>query len=243
MVTLVRRLLEIHSFLNKEVTMKIRVVFVILILASSLIGFAQGTFQDLYFEQATIVPLGSGYSAASAFPGWQAIYGTTPTSIVGLDAISIGAAEISLVNDNPSEGLVPLQGNFSAYLFSNPTTTTTLSQTGLVPGGTESIQMDVVEMNGGTFAVTLGGQSINMVPLQTFPNYTLYGANVSAWSGQTANLSITENVPSNPAVYPDELQLDNITFSTQTVPEPSPLVLTGAGALVFALYRCFAPKR
>jgi hypothetical protein len=37
--------------------------------------------------------------------------------------------------------------------------------------------------------------------------------------------------------------LDDIAFSTQAIPEPSPLALTGVGALVFALYRRFAPKR
>jgi hypothetical protein len=37
--------------------------------------------------------------------------------------------------------------------------------------------------------------------------------------------------------------LDDISFSTTSIPEASPLVLTGVGGLLFALYRRFAPKR
>jgi hypothetical protein len=39
------------------------------------------------------------------------------------------------------------------------------------------------------------------------------------------------------------LGLDDIAFSTQAVPEPNPLALTGIGALLFALFRRFAPKQ
>jgi hypothetical protein len=111
----------------------------------ALSALAQGTFQDLDFEQATIVPLGNGISAASAFPGWQTLIGTTPTSVVYLDGKSAGSPLISLVNNDPSEGLAPLQGNYSAYLISASIpaarTSVTLSQTGIVPASTESIQL------------------------------------------------------------------------------------------------------
>jgi hypothetical protein len=37
--------------------------------------------------------------------------------------------------------------------------------------------------------------------------------------------------------------LDDITFSPNAVPEPSPIALMGIGGLFFALCRRFAPKR
>jgi len=56
-------------------SMKIKVLSAISVLASTLVGISQGTFQDLDFEQASIVQLGPGISAASAFPGWQTLIG------------------------------------------------------------------------------------------------------------------------------------------------------------------------
>jgi hypothetical protein len=155
----------------------------ILLITSVRLCSSQGTFQNLDFEAAEVTGYTPNYPipTSSAFPNWQAIYGTTPTSQVSFDGISIGAAEISIVNDYPAFGLVPLQGNYSAYLFSAPSTTTTLSQSGLVPPGTQSIQMDIVERNGGSFTVALDGTTINMVRWQTLPNCTVYAGNVSAW--------------------------------------------------------------
>ncbi len=221
--------------------MKTRLISLIVLSTSIRVSFSQGTFQNLDFEAANVAgtQINSLVPTASAFPGWQTFEGTTEISSVVYDGISTGAFEISIVD---TKGGLPIQGNYSAYLFSSLGTTTTLSQTGLVPAGTESIQMDAYEALG-SFTVTLAGQTVNLVPLQTFPNFTLYGGNISAWSGDNAALSITENLPTNPGIYPDELELDNITFSTQVIPEPAPVVLTGIGGLLFALYRRFAPKR
>ena len=69
--------------------------------------------------------------------------------------------------------------------------------------------------------------------------YTVYGVNVTPYEGQSGQLEFTAfggNAPS-------QIELDDISFSTQAVPEPNPLALTGVGALLFALYRRFAPKR
>jgi hypothetical protein len=69
--------------------------------------------------------------------------------------------------------------------------------------------------------------------------YILYGANISAWAGQTGDLEFTADFN----VHDPYLVLDDISFSPTTViPEPSPVALTGIGGLLFALYRRFAPK-
>jgi hypothetical protein len=224
--------------------MKAAIAIVIFAYSSTLL--AQGTFQDLNFEQAAIVPLGTGISAGSAFPGWQEFYGSIPTSVVSYDAATIGAANIAIVDDK--SGYVPFQGNYMAFLEGATTpglsTSVTLSQTGMVPTGIESIQLDANQAPGSSFVVSLDGDAVNMVPLESYSGYTLYGGNVSAWSGQNATLSITELPPSNQQFSPTLLQLDDISFSpTAVIPEPSPLVLTGLGGLLIALYRRFAPKR
>jgi hypothetical protein len=95
-----------------------------------------------------------------------------------------------------------------------------------------------------SFLVTVGGQTVNMTPLQAFPSYTLYGGNISAWAGHGATLSITEELPDGlPGQSPSVLELDNIFFSTQSVPEPGPAMLTGIGALVFSLFRRIIKRR
>jgi hypothetical protein len=211
----------------------------IILFAHSLSAFAQGTFQNLDFEAANL----SGYSppalvpTTSAFPGWQALIGTTPTSTVGYNSETLSIASIS-INDE-----MLIQGNYTAFLQSaivgSQSTSVTLSQTGIVPNGTESIELDANEPNGGAFAVTLGGDNLTMFPLQTFSGYTLYGGNVSAWAGQDVALSITQLPPSSSSglFTPSLLELDNITFSTTAVPEPNSILLTGIGGLIFAWYR------
>jgi hypothetical protein len=225
--------------------MRSKLLILLCFLVDRTVVRSQGTFQNLDFEAANVSAYspGSLVPTASAFPGWQALIGTTPTSTVGYDAETLSVASISINNG------ALIQGSYTAFLQSavvgSQSTSVTLSQTGLVPTGAESIELDGNEPNGGSFAVTLGGDNITMFPLQTFSGYTLYGGNISAWGGQDASLSITQLAPAseNGEYSPSLLELDNITFSTQAIPEASPLVLTGVGGLLFALYRRFAPKR
>ncbi|MGO8701814.1 MAG: hypothetical protein ACLQVY_29375 [Limisphaerales bacterium] len=205
----------------------------------------QGTFQNLDFEEADVSGdhVNSLVATSSAFPFWQAFYDTTPATEVWYDSISTGAPLISIVDGQAGP---VIQGNYSAYLFSASSTVTTLSQTGLVPVGAQSIQMEASEYFG-SFFVLLGGQAVNMVAIQSFPNYTLYGGNISAWAGQFATLSITEGLPTGlPHQSPSYLELDNITFSPNAVtatPEPSTVALTALEGLLFALYRRLVPMR
>ena len=94
-----------------------------------------------------------------------------------------------------------IQGNYTAILQSGETlgtiqqpADTTLSQTALVPVGTQSLLFEADEafdQNKQFLVVTFGGQALFLTPLSTGSNYTLYGANVSAWAGQTAELAFT----------------------------------------------------
>jgi hypothetical protein len=115
---------------------------------------------------------------------------------------------------------------------------TTLSQTSLVPIGTQSLQFEAYEAfdSQGSFAVTLGGQTLYLTTLGTGADYTLYGANVSQWAGQTAQLAFTV-FAENPHVDDEYLYLDAIQFSTQSIPEPSAFALVALGALLLGLCR------
>ena len=227
--------------------MKSTRVLVIALLTGTQTGFSQGTFQDLNFEEANP---GAGSSAPNLFPGWQVFYGSTQGSVVGYDTVSTGGALISIQDDK--YGYVPIQGNYTAFLQSASigvpleSISVALSQTGIVPTGTESIQLDASEANDGSFVVALGGDTISMVPLQTISGYTLYGGNISAWAGKDATLSITQLAPptANGEYSPSLLELDDINFSPiGVVPEPDPLVLMGMGAALVAAYRRLMENR
>jgi hypothetical protein len=123
--------------------------------------------------------------------------------------------------------------------------TASISQTGIIPAGTQSLHFEGLPAiaDGGQVQVSIGTQTVPVVQIGTGPNYTLFGANISAWAGKTESISFTVG----PAPLPytvNNWELDDITFSPNTVvPEPSPFALTALGGLLFALYRRLAPKR
>jgi hypothetical protein len=211
----------------------------------------QGNFQNLGFESANLSgPPQIGVPIGTALPAWSASFsspgvGTNAVTQVWFDGPSLGGTAISLIDANTGSGFTPIQGRYSVALFGWPSgmfsptgnpTYATISQTGLVPSGTESLLMDVNAWYG--FTVTLGGQTINMVPLQAFPAYTTYGGVVSGLAGLGAQLSIT----APPTGVPNAVLLDNIQFSTQFVPEPGIFGLCALGALLLG-WRVLARRR
>ena len=203
-------------------------------------GQAQG-FVNLDFESADVSgypPRSMDVPIASALPGWSGFYGNIPVGQVWYDGVSLGGTAISVVDNNvgvPSFG--PIDGVYSAWLFGSYLAPATISQTGLVPTGTKSLQVDI-QSEGTPFQVSLGGQSLSMVPLQTFPTFTLYGADISSFGGLTENLAFTSPVGSGfPGVPLNFLEVDDIVFSPNAIPEPASWVLLVCGAGVFALSR------
>ena len=225
----------------------ISIIFTAALLSLAESCFAQG-FMNLNFESANV----SGYSPPSfsvpitnALPGWSGSYsnstsgGGFATTQAAYDLMTLGNF-IEVIDTNFVYN--PLQGNYSAVLFwgggngGGPTFySSTISQTGLVPAGTASLLFDAFAA-GAPFIVTLGGETINVTPLQTFSNYTLYGGNVpSIMAGQSETLSFTETADSvNQAGL---FELDNIQFSTQSIPEPSTFALAAFGAMLLGLRR------
>ncbi len=205
---------------------------------------AQGIFQNLDFESAIptgYAPNSSDVPVSVVLPGWSAYYGTNQASLVWDDGISIGGAIISVVDTNVAFSFFnPLQGKYSAYLFgggSGPLVSSTISQTGVVPAGTLSLSFDAY-VSGAPFVVTLGGQTINMVPLQILPNYTVYGGNTPpSFAGQSETLSFTEPPATGGLPQPSMFELDNIQFSVNSIPEPGTCALILCGTVVFGVNR------
>lgn len=205
-------------------------------------------FQNLDFESPflPLVPVSPGdphVPLTNAFPGWQGWVGTTSEPLAFYNDFFLASASISLFGPEwPASGRI--EGNYTASLMSghhyerpSEIVSASLSQTGDVPANTRWLLFNAFvagEVSPGIFSVSLGGQNLDLVPLDTGPNYTQYGADVSAFAGQTEDLRFTALVyEPYVAGARSGLWLDSISFSP--VPEPSSVALTTLGLVAVGL--------
>lgn len=214
------------------------------ILCFSLHGGA-ASFTNLNFEAADVPVLNTGQflevTPEQALPGWNALIGTHPATLVGYNGLPIGSAAISLLGPNfYSTNLIP-QGRFSTVLTAafSPQDNfagvdVSLSQAGLIPNGIKSITFLSSEP---TVGVSVDGASLSLTPLLVGGLFTRYGVDVTSYAGQQVNLKFTSFfvAPSGAAVT-----LDDIRFSTNPIPEPSSLALLALAGVGLA-WRLF-PK-
>jgi hypothetical protein len=213
-----------------------------LLLAGISRASAQGTFQDLNFENANIVPNSEQLlDVANALPGWTVIYGDVQQAEIRYNALSLGGTAATLEAAGYPGSIAVLDGDFSLFLqggsIEGVQTPVSISQTGQIPFGTQSLLFESPGAN--SLQVSIGNDNLTLFPVGSGiandgQNYLVYGANVSAFSGRTEQLSFT--APGGSGAY----LIDDISFSPNAVPEPSPIVLTGIGGLLFALYRRLA---
>jgi hypothetical protein len=210
--------------------MKLRLLtsLVAVLFATLQTTFAQGTFQNLDSEQATVPPTpvggyGSFVDPAAAFPGWT-VGGFTnfPTpigTVVGYNTVSLGAPYVILIGpDFPNgTGYSAIQGSYSVEMgyFSGLGVPPTLSQTGLVPADANSISLAGYVSN-----LTLNGVN---VPLFATQGGRLEG-DVSSFAGHTAQLTFSV------LGYFDDIQ-----FSASAIPEPGVPAIAGLGAVLLSL--------
>jgi|ERR1043166_4398994 hypothetical protein len=222
-----------------------RVILLVALLVShpSFSVFTQGTFQNLDFEGAFLVPIpGDVYGRvqfAPAFPGWTGFVGGVQQNAAQYNNAFLDSSGISVIDHGSSfpPSILVIEGNFTAVLqagFALGTfqpTDTTLAQTGLIPPGTQTLlfRAYVSSLDPRNFGVTLGGQTLSLTSLSNAPNYTLYGADISALAGQTAELAFTV-FAQNPHMNNRDLFLDSIQFSNQPIPEPGILGLFALAA-------------
>jgi len=215
------------------------------LLLSTGVAPAQNTFQNLDFESAAIVPVSGGrfIDFGQAFPGWTGYVAGTQQGLAVYDALAMSTAGFSII-DAAYQGQFGatgslIEGSYTAVVVSGRAgvvqpSDATLVQTGLVPAGTESLLFKA-QFDGfsplSSFSVTLGGQTLSLVPLGSGTNYTLYGADVQALAGQAVQLQFT--VFSYPQqLGADYLFLDAMEFSDQPIPEPGIFTLSALGALL-----------
>jgi len=201
-------------------------------------AFGQG-FVNLDFEQATIAPTPVGgwtYPAdpTQCFPGWTM---SGAGVVVMYNDLSLGAPAAILMGPNFPNAVnyTPLQGSYSVllqYFGSTPYLPPTLSQTGLIPAGTESINFLTLSGENDA-AVSVDGVNISLVPVF---GGRLAG-DVSAFAGTVAQLTFSTTTTSISAGYANRFYFDDIQFSTSSVPEPSNFYLAIVGTFLFCGFR------
>jgi hypothetical protein len=233
--------------------MRIRAFVLLVTFATSAFG---QQFVNLSFESADVsgaappfytVPLTNGV------PGWQASgfyhlrngLGTFSISqnvyfnTTDLDQITLGIYNSS----NSSPSIHPVFGNYSAYieadLGSVDNSQLSLAQSGLVPADAQSLRFRVMpysSMSGvaAQLSVVLGGQPLSLNVLSVQPTYQIMGADISPYANTLAQLRFDVNAAYFSLGGPNVLVgigLDNITFSSTQIPEPSSVALFAAALL------------
>ena len=202
-------------------------------------ALAQGTFQNLNFEQANPISAGDPgapyfVTATSALPYWRVCYGGVQETQVSYNAVSTGATQVTLVSTD-----IPLydaiDGSYSVLLQGIvPGSEASISQTGMIPSATETLLFEA-QPGIGPLDVQLGTQIIPLSTVGSGPNYALYAADISAWAGDTEELTFSAIGGSY-----NNWELDDITFSPNAVPEPSTLALLVTGGMALAAPRWLA---
>ena len=200
---------------------------------------AQGTFQNLGFEQAAIVPVGGGNPsfyvvAASALPNWNTYINNSTVDWIVHNTISLSGTAISI--HDAASSRTPLRGNYSVFLQGSSATLSpnnvSVAQTGLIPVGSQSL---LFRAWGDNFQVSVNGQTLSLIPVSSGGNYTVYGTDITPFAGSSTELRFT-------ALPTGSLFFDSIQFSTSPVPEPTIIVLTGIGACLFGFRRWLRRK-
>jgi hypothetical protein len=180
---------------------------------------SQGSFQNLGFESAhSLPPPGSYVAVVDALPGWTAATGSVQVTAIPYNMV-VAFPRVGLYGSNTLE----ISGVFSVLLSRDGS----ISQTGLVAENAESLLFKGHWTSATPLGVFLGGQSLSYVAISNGPNYTLYGADISTFAGQTARMDFFAQSPS---LY----LLDDIEFSSQPIPEPASLALLCWGGLLLA---------
>jgi hypothetical protein len=217
----------------KRITMTLAIAAIFIISAHG-----QG-FLNLNFESAQNLPgnpgaHGTPVSVSDGLPNWTAYDGDLALSSIYYVSNSFpGGASSSVELEG---GSLALSGEFCVGLYGG-----SISPTGLVPGNTESLQFATHgtgaggSLGGTGFSVTLGGQSLSYSALSTGPDYIVYGANIpTGMDGQMEALAFSDG---------GDVLLDDIEFSSMSVPEPSQFALIGLGAILFKALKASSGSR
>ena len=210
---------------------------------------AQGApFQNLDFEAPLIdtgIPIGLEPYDLFSIPGWTAYAAGTAQSGVMVNNFTLDYTELDVMSSSPPPGslnlepsFAPIQGANSVYLESvfalGPAS---ITQEGDVPETAKSLHFEVAHWGDGPvagtaplpayFTASLGGENLALHVVGNVPGAVELAADVSAWAGQTANLSIGVTAPSGSTDFEFWGEVDSVFFSPTAVPEPSTTALAG----------------
>ena len=185
---------------------------------------AQGTFQNLDFEQAQIIfdnPYFALIATTNAVPGRTVLANGVPINEVQLDSVLLKGAGIA----DKIQGHA-LDGNYSVMLagFGFSPVPMGIAQSGIVPAGSESVTF----LATGRLQVSFAGDPIMLQLVGETPYYDVYGADISAYAGQYGQLLFQTAPSGNTSIN----LLDDIVFSARPIPEPGTFGLVGMGVLV-----------
>ena len=191
---------------------------------------AQGTFQNLDFEKAQIsIPPPGAVLVSQALPHWQVSENGVGATQIAYDATALTVWNVSILDNGL--GFSPISGRFSVALQSGTDQRGTpgyaaISQIGTLASDTHSVLFAATK-NQVALNVSFNGQPLQTFALQDHGTYQTFGADISAFAGQTGELSFT-------ALYPVQSLIDDIQFSSISIPEPSTLAMfaVGCGALL-----------
>ena len=201
---------------------------------------AQGAFLNLDFEQANLPPgvqPGGGVAIARALPGWTGYVGGGPVSVVGYDDRNIDAAGI-FVEDRlaPSQQIQPIEGDYSVWLMGSAPPwpqpqTAAIAQVGQIPADAKSIRFSTSFVPTDLPELTFAGQPIPLVELGASTSSITLGGDVTLLAGDTGELRFTAGLGHAGL-------LDSIEFSPVAIPEPTAMVLSLLGLLLWKGRRC-----
>ncbi len=185
---------------------------------------AQGTFQNLSFEDGVLVPIPDDpfgrVQFSAAMPGWTGYLGDNQIDWLLYNFLFLSDAGIAIWGPNqPQAGL--FHGEFYLVMqnaFPVPTVSPAIAQIGIVPATAQSLRFYLAQ---GDMVVSFNGQALPLSVLGSAPTGNLYGADISAFAGQTGELR-----------FRGVGYLDHIQFSAEPIPEPGVLGLFALGVLL-----------
>jgi hypothetical protein len=194
-------------------------------------SLGDGTFQNLDFSGADVVFVGNSaiqIETGPALPGWTASIGGNPQAAILFNNITLSGSAIALLGPaTPAAG-----ANYGVDLLgagTGPSGTSSIQQTGIVPVGANSIQFNsssypFYPATDISFGLTMNGHQVNLLPLTMANNIWTYGGNISQYGGTSVTMSFYSVV--------GNLIFDDITFSSQSIPEPGALALFSLGSMI-----------
>lgn len=216
----------------------LKTIYGLVICFSTLAGLAQG-FVNLNFESPVLPlnPVNGRVPITNGIPGWigysiSPTFGTNRFSQIFYNDVSLGAAAIGLHDTNDQSGFLPIAGQYSVFLqgsYATTPATASIGQTGQIPANALSLTFLVQPAY--FLTVSFAGQSIPLSVIGSNGGNDILGGDISSFAGQIGELRFT-------SPYMGSAMIDDIQFSTSSIPEPSTLeLLLLSGAWLVARLR------